>query len=177
MITAISAASARAAILGLALAGCLNAATAQTPPASAGPEPSAEVLAMAREIIELKGSSKLYGPIFIGIIEKTKFTFMQTNPMLQKDLNEVAILLRNEFQPRLEALKVELARIYAKRFSEQEIKQTLAFYKSPLGSKVLALEPQVFEQSMAHASDWAEKLADEVMAKMRTEMRKRGHEL
>jgi hypothetical protein len=67
--------------------------------------------------------------------------------------------------------------MYAQRFTEQEIKDTLAFYKSPLGKKLLAEEPAFFDQSMAHAQDWANKLSEQVIARMRAEMKKKGHDL
>ena len=71
----------------------------------------------------------------------------------------------------------EVAKLYAMRFTEQELKDALAFYKSPLGRKLLAEEPNLLDQSMKNAQTWADKLSEEVIAKMRTEMKKRGHEI
>ena len=53
----------------------------------------------------------------------------------------------------------------------------LAFYQSPLGKKVLAEEPKALDESMAYAGTWADNLSEEVMAKMRAEMKKRGHDM
>ena len=53
----------------------------------------------------------------------------------------------------------------------------LAFYKSPLGKKMLDEQPKVVDASMTFAQNWANKLSDEVIAKMRAEMKKRGHAL
>ena len=44
-----------------------------------------------------------------------------------------------------------MANIYANEFSEQELKDLVTFYKSPLGQKLLAAEPQRHSvQSMAY---------------------------
>jgi hypothetical protein len=102
---------------------------------------------------------------------------LQTNPALSADLNAAAQQLRNEYEPRLDALKQQIATLYAARFSEKELKDALAFYKSPLGKKLVTVEPQVLDQSMAVASKWADELAEEVLEKLRAEMRKKGHEL
>ena len=180
MMTASRIACIRAAIVGLALIGWSGAGLAQNQkpaPLSMGKNPTPAALSMASEIINLKGSSTVYDRIFIGVIEKAKFAFMQSNPMLQKPLTEVAVQLRDEFRPRVEALKQDVARLYAQQFTELELKQALAFYKSPIGAKLLTVEPQVFERAMAQTGEWADKFADEVLAKMRNEMRKRGHEL
>jgi hypothetical protein len=94
-----------------------------------------------------------------------------------KDLNEVAASLRAEYGPRLSEVVNETARLYAVRFSEQELKDALAFYKSPVGRKLIAEEPGIAEQSLKWTSAWADKLSEEIVAKMRAEMKKRGHEI
>jgi hypothetical protein len=97
--------------------------------------------------------------------------------MLGKDLNEVAAKLRADLAPRGAEVLTETARLYATRFTEQELKDALAFYKSPLGRKLLTEEPVLADQSMRSAASWADKLSEEVISKMRAEMRKRGHEI
>jgi hypothetical protein len=74
-------------------------------------------------------------------------------------------------------LNDEVARLYTADFSEQELKDILAFYKSPVGQKLLEKQPQVIDNSMKFAQTWANKLSEEVVAKMREELKKRGHTL
>jgi len=119
----------------------------------------------------------VYDPLVGGVIEKAKRMFLQTNPMLGKDLNEVAAKLRGDLNPRTVEVVAEVARLYAVRFTEQELKDALAFYKSPLGQKLLVQEPLIADESMRSAASWAEKLSEEVIDKMRAEMKKRGHEI
>ena len=54
------------------------------------------------------------------------------------------------------------------------LKEAVAFYKSPLGKKLLVEEPKVAEASMKAADEWSQKFAGEVAAKMRAELRKKG---
>jgi hypothetical protein len=144
-------------------------------PAQQPPSPAA--IATAKEVITLKGASILWEPIVPGVIEQAKNFFLQTNPMLSKDLNEVSARLRAELAPRQTELTDEVARLYAARFTEQELKDVLAFYKTPAGRKVIIEEPKVLDASMTHAQNWANKLSEEVMNKMRAEMKKKGHDL
>ena len=60
---------------------------------------------------------------------------------------------------------------------KQELKDVLAFYKTPAGKKLLAEQPKIVDSSMKFAQDWANKLSDQVIAKMREELKKRGHAL
>ena len=55
-------------------------------------------------------------------------------------------------------------KLYATRFTEQELKEMLAFYKSPLGKKLIAEEPAFVDRTMSAAQDWAIKLNEEVAA-------------
>jgi hypothetical protein len=79
--------------------------------------------------------------------------------------------------PRLSELSGQVAKIYAEHFTEQELKDLLAFYKSPLGKKLLTEQPKVADASLRFAQDWANKLSDEVVEKMRAELKKKGHAL
>jgi hypothetical protein len=160
---------ARAALLALALVAAAGAAQAQ--------QPSPAALASARELMELKGVKSLVEPVVVGVIEQTKGTILQTNPGLTKDLDEVSAQLRNEYQPRVAEMTNEIVQLYAQRFSEQELKEAIAFYKSAAGKKMLAEEPRILDATYARLQQWAIRFQDEVMTRVRAEMKKRGHNL
>lgn len=158
-------------------AALLVAAFAVSVPATYAQQPSAAALASAKEFVTLTGATQIFSPLVAGVIEQSKMLFLQQNPGLAKDLNEISAKLRTDLSPRLEELNVEMARIYATRFTEAELKEILAFYGSPTGKKILIEQPQAAEQSLKFAQDWSIKLSDEVVAKMRDELKKRGHNL
>ena len=93
---------------------------------------------MAKEILEVKGSFTMFEPIVPGVIETAKNVFLQQSPNLQKDLNETAATLRTQLAPRTAELKDEIAKLYAARFTEAELKDALTFFKSPIGTEVAA---------------------------------------
>jgi hypothetical protein len=140
-------------------------------------KPTPAALLTAKELIELKGASKAYDPLVAGIIEYHKNFFMQNNPNLAKDLDLVARKLAAELQPRKAEMQQELARIYAEHFTEQELKDALAFYKTPLGQKLITEEPKVLDDSLKAADAWSAKFAEEVVTKFRAEMKARGQNL
>lgn len=140
-------------------------------------QPSAAAMATAKEIVVVSGATNLFNPLIAGVVEQAKLLFLQQNPGLAKDLNEVATKMRTDLAPRLEELHSEVARLYATRFTEQELKDILAFYKSPAGKKMLTEQPAVVDSSMKFAQDWSNKLSAEVIGKMREELKKKGHAL
>jgi hypothetical protein len=139
--------------------------------------PTPASLLLAKELIDLKGATKAYDPLVVGVIEYHKNFYMQTNPNLAKDLDAVAAKLAKELEPRRAEMQQQLTQIYASHFTEQELKDALAFYKSPLGKKLIVEEPKALEESMKAADDWSKKFAAEVDAKFRAEMKARGHNM
>ena len=140
-------------------------------------EPSRNALLLAREIINVKGAAKMYDPVIVEVVDRTTGTLMQTNPMLFKELDEVAERLRKEYAPRVSELLAEVARLYAARFTEAELKDVLAFYKSPVGQKIILQEPAILDQSVKFSESWAAKFSEEVLARIRAEMRRKGRNL
>jgi uncharacterized protein len=146
-------------------------------PARAQQQPSPAAIALAKELIELKGAQAMFDPLIVGVVEQTKGVLLQTNPQLVKDLDEVAGKLRTELQPRRAELTTRVATLYAQQFTESELKEAVTFFKTPLGRKITAQEPVILDQSFAFMQQWANTLSEEVMSKFRAEMKKKGHNL
>jgi hypothetical protein len=140
-------------------------------------EPSPAAVAAAKELMELKGATNMFDSLIPGVIETAKNTLLRTSPHLAKDLNDVATQLRTESAGKRPEINNEMARIYAQRFTEKEIKDAVAFYKTPLGKKIVEVEPQVLEASMTRIQVWADQFSDNVMTRFRAEMKKKGHTL
>jgi hypothetical protein len=154
-----------AAILGAGL----GMAAAQQKPA-----PSAQAIQMAKQIIELKGSTTAFDPVVNGVIEYHRNLLIQSNPNISQAIEQVAAKMMNDLQSRKLELQQQLARSYAENFTEQEMKDALAFYSTPLGKKLITTEPKAMEDAMKAADSWSRTFAEEVVVKMREELRKRG---
>ncbi len=155
----------------------LAIALAVSSPAAHAQQPSAAAMLTATELVLSTGTTSLFNPLISGVVEQAKNLFLQQNPALNKDITEVANKMRGDLAPRLDELNNEVARLYATSFTEPELKEILAFYKSPVGKKMLAQQPIVVDSSMKFAQSWANKLSEEVVVKMRAEMKKKGHDL
>ena len=145
--------------------------------ALAQPKPSPEAIDTAKQIVTLKGGESLFAALIPGVIEQGKAMFEQQNPALGKDLSTVASKLRTDLAPRANEINDEVAKAYAAHFTESELKELLAFYKSPVGRKMTVEEPKAIQESMIYAQEWSNKFSDEVLRKFREEMKKMGHDL
>jgi len=157
--------------------GAALALLAYAGPARAQQEPAPGAVAAAKELIEMKGAMNMFEPLVPGVIETAKNTFLRTNPGLSKDLNEVAAALRTEHAAKRADVANEIARTYASQFTEKELREVIAFYKTPAGKKVIDVEPRVLEQAMTRVQSWAERFSEDIMKRFRADMRKKGHNL
>ncbi len=163
--------------VGLAVSLALAAApVAAQQPAPAKPA-SAAALAAAKEILGMKNVSAMYASAVPAIVDQTKNSLLQSNLNYQKDLNEVAVVVAQNLAGREKEIGDGMAQIYANEFTEQELKDLVTFYKSPLGQKLLSNEPRAIQSSMAFMNQWARQFAEFVNGQFRTEMRKRGKEI
>jgi uncharacterized protein len=166
-----------AAMVALSLAGIARSAGAQDAAPNATHPPSPAAILLARKILDLKQVQNVFQPLIRGVIIKTRDLYMQTNFMWGKDLNEVTVNLEKEYDPRVNELMDDAARIYASHFSEQELRQLLTLYQSPLGAKIINEEPKAMDESMARAGSWADGFSHDIIERMRAEMKKRGHDM
>ena len=143
--------------------------------AQAQQQPSAAAVTLATQFLELKGGIGAYDPAIDGVVTHRKGVLLQINPNLGKDINEVEQLMRRESAARRQELHQEIAIGYASVFTEQELKDMIAFYKTPLGKRMIEQEPKAVELATKRVQVWIDKYAETVTTKMRAEMRKRGH--
>ncbi len=160
--------------LGLALTGVPAWAQQQTAPLKPA-TPAA--IAAAKEILAMKNASAMYASAVPNIVEQTKNALLQNNLNYQKDLNEVAVIVAKALAGREKEIGDGMAQVYANEFTEQELKDLVTFYKSPLGQKLLTNEPRAIQFSMSYMNQWAQVFAETVNAQFRAEMRKRGKEI
>ena len=172
--------SAASLALGLALAAAPALAQApkqQLPPGKTLKDATPAAMAAASEILAMKNASAMYASAVPNIVQQTKDQLLQNNLNYQKDLNEVAVIVVQKMAGREKEIGDGMAQVYANEFTEQELKDLVTFYKSPLGAKLLTSEPKAIQDSMAYMNQWAQLFAEAVNGEFRAEMRKRGKQI
>jgi hypothetical protein len=167
--------------VGLALTGAPAGAqqkNAPAAPATAPLKPGAPgAIAAAKEILAMKNAAAMYTNAVPNLVEQTKNVLMQSNLNYQKDLNEVAVIVAKNLAGREKEIGEGMAQVYANEFTEQELKDLVTFYKSPLGQKLLANEPRAIQFSMSYMNQWAQQFAEVINGQFRAEMKKRGKDI
>jgi uncharacterized protein len=154
------------------LAG-LSALIALSAPVRAA-EPSPAAIDAANRLIAdlgLKQSLDIIVPVLFGEFEKN---VLATRPELKDPLHQALVSLVPEFNKGQPAVLAEVAHVMATKLSESELKDVLAFYESPTGKKYVAAEPAFINELQSAGSAWRQKLADQLVPRVREEMKKKG---
>lgn len=162
----------------LALAGTpALAQTAPAPAAAAKAAPSTGAMQVARSLVVANGEAAAFNGVLQNILDGAALGFLQTNPDLAPQLRDTAIALRPEFEKKQSEIVDMIAAAYASNFTEDELKQALAFYKTPVGQKLVTDRPAIVQQTVQSIQQWGAQVNAEAMDRIRAEMKKKGHDL
>ncbi|MBS1183443.1 MAG: hypothetical protein H6Q99_3323 [Proteobacteria bacterium] len=132
-------------------------------------------IAAARETIVAAHASEQFNGILVALAQQTKALFQRSNPGAAKDIEEVVSAVALDLAKRRPDLDRELERVWAARFSEDELKQITTFFKSPVGQKYGQLAPVIIQDSMRSAGIWRDALSTEILTRSRDDLNKRGY--
>ena len=124
----------------------------------AGEDDAAEaVLADARLLIKVTGGDKMA----IQVMNQMLASFKQAMPQVPGEYWD-------KFMEKVDAQGiVELtAPIYVKYLTHAEIKGLVAFYQSPLGKKLVEVQPKIVQESFAVGQQWGMKIAQQVQREL-----------
>lgn len=126
----------------------LLAVCAAGTPAAA--QPSAERLALAAELLEATEQRQ----IFESSMEIMLTAQIQADP----DLRQFEDVLRAWVAryTNWNAVKDEFARIYAERFTADEMREIIAFHRTPVGAKLVRETPAIMQEAEAVGARIAE---------------------
>ena len=70
-----------------------------------------------------------------------------------------------------------MALIYARNFSAAELRDLAAFYRTPIGQKLLQKMPTIAQESMTAGQQFAQAIGSDLQQRIVDELRKRGHDI
>ncbi len=162
--------AARAGAMLVALFGFVAVAQAQQ-------APSAAQLKLARQVVEMQGSQRSFEGAVPTIFTQIYNQYVSQNPDLDKDIAATLRALLPEFDKRKEEITGILARVYAEKFTEAELKDIVAFYESPTGKKFVGSTADIGKQTMGKLQEWSGKVNQDAIDRLKAEMKKKGHNI
>lgn len=138
-------------------------------------QPSAAAIGYASKLfvdIGMKSSLDQVVPALLAELERTITT---TRPELKDPLHQTLVALQPDYVKTEDAVLANSAKALASHMTEEELKETVAFFEGPSGKKFLAVQPVVLGQVGQLARAWREKLSDDMLTRARQEMKQKGY--
>jgi len=134
-------------------------------------------LALARQYIDLTDRASVYEITLVEIGIGTMRAIVTQNPELVDQTDAAVGKVLEEYRDRKGELLDQFARIYAVRFTAEELRQIVAFYESPTGQKLAQANTEVNSDLQAVLQVFTNNTRPEFFAEVRAELRGQGFEL
>jgi uncharacterized protein len=137
----------------------------------------ADAIPVARELITVMRATDQFKLIFPIIMQSLKPAIVQGRPQVERDMDAVMPVLIEAANSRVDEIGDQMAGVYARAFTVDEMRQLIAFYQTPVGQKLLEKSPTLVQESMSIGRAWGQRLGAELKDMMIDALRKKGHQL
>lgn len=159
------------------LAVVLGAAILATAVPAMAQEVPPEQLALARKYIDLTDRAAIYEITLVEIGIGTMRQIVQQNPEIAEETDLAVGKILEQYRDRKGELLNQFARVYAARFSVEELQQIVTFYETPTGQKLAQANSEVNSDLQAVLQVFTNNTRSEFFAKVRAELRAQGFEV
>ncbi len=131
-------------------------------------------LALARKYIDLTDRVQVFE---VTVVQTSLDVLRVLTPLNPEVADELAIAVGDtvkSYRGRKDELLDQFARVYAQRFTVDELKEIVAFYESPVGVKLSKENFEANQQVQAIMTVFRNNLNTEFMAKVRATLKERG---
>ena len=130
------------------------------------------------KLLEVTGSAKIGQQTASVISGQILDALRKKKPDIPERAIEIAKdVLDSEFAKAFEGpdgLNAQVASIYRKHFSADDVKGLLAFYNTDLGKKTIAVMPLVIQEAAVAGQAWAEKHMPRITETLQARLRQEG---
>jgi hypothetical protein len=164
----------RARILALAFLALAWSAIASVAQAQA---PDPERLAAAKEMMEASRVDRQFAQVIPLLLDRLKESFSRVAPERREIIENVFEQMQSKFVSRRSELLDEIAVLYAQRLEAAEMRAVAEFYRSPVGSKLIDVQPEIMQESILAGQRWGARIGHEIEEEARRELKRRGVDL
>jgi hypothetical protein len=153
-------------VVGSMLLFSIGPAPAQTP--------SPEAMSVARSLVTTLKLPERYKALLPAILLSIKPALTQDRPEIESDFEAMKPRMAEAFTPHYNAMVDAIATVYATNFSVEELRELDAFYRRPVGQKLLAKWPAITQQSVQIGEDGSRKAAEDLRTSLTQLLRQKA---
>lgn len=140
-------------------------------------EVSPEQLALARQYVDLTDNAAVFEVTMVETGIETMRQLVTQNPEIMDAVDGAVAKVLEDYRARKDELMNQFARVYALRFTVEELQQIVAFYESEVGKKLSASNLEVNSDLQRVLQVFTENVKREFFAQVRAELRAQGVEV
>jgi len=140
-------------------------------------EVSPEQLALARQYVDLTDNASVFEVTMVETGIETMRQLVTQNPEIMDAVDGAVAKVLEDYRARKDELMNQFARVYALRFTVEELQQIVAFYESEVGKKLSASNLEVNSDLQRVLQVFTENVKREFFAQVRAELRAQGVEV
>lgn len=159
----------RKTITGLIVGGLLGAASVFAP-VVAQETHSPEHLKNVREVMKGLKVFNSFDQIIPTMAEQARALFVRNNPALAAEIEEATTNAALSLVERRGELDNEVVKIWADRFSEDQIRTIAEFFNSEAGQRFAAESGPLLQESAIAAKQWGDSLSVEIVDLVRKDL-------
>jgi hypothetical protein len=149
---------------------------AATPAAATPAPPTAAALGAAATILNDIGVKPSLDRVVPGMFAELQRQVLATRPELKDSLTQAVQTVSPDFVKTEQIILDDLAKFMAVQMTEQELKDTAAFYESPTGKKFAGAQGLLSVYASKLAGGWRDELSTDILARVHEEMKKSGND-
>jgi hypothetical protein len=139
--------------------------------------PSPEAMEAARSLVGTMKLADQYRAQLPAILLRLKPIVTQERPEIEQDYDAMASMIAGAYTPFYDEMLEDAASAYASNFTVDEIRQIDAFYRLPVGQKLLERSPAITQQAAQIGDDVGRKAAEALRLRLTEALRQKGHKL
>lgn len=131
-------------------------------------------LAGAKDLIEVTGAAKQFEVLLPLIMSQMENAFVQLKPEHADAIRESFKMASAKFSEKKQEAFDQVAVVFAELFTAAELKEIVAFYKTPVGAKLIQSQTVIAQKTLAIGQAWGRKIGREIEEEVRKELKNRG---
>jgi hypothetical protein len=156
----------------LLLIACMFLFSISTSPAQT---PSPDAMTAARSLVTTMKLADQYKALLPGVLLGLRPALTQDRPEIERDFDAMVPLMVEAFAPYYSTMVDNVATIYANNFTVAELREIEAFYRQPVGQKLLDKSQVIAQQSAQVGQDISRKAAEDLRKRLTEALRQKGH--
>ena len=145
--------------------------------ASPAQTPSPDAMTAARSLVTTMKLSEQYKALLPGILLGLRPALTQDRPEIERDFDAMMPTIADSFAPYYNAMVDNIATVYARNFTAGELREIEAFYRLPVGQKLLQKSLAITQQSMQIGQNASRKAAEDLRVRLTDLLRQKGHKM